>query len=55
MGNGAGFTGSSNLSRRARHQGRARGAIPSFIRITDGKTHEVNLLDDSPIEPGAFL
>jgi hypothetical protein len=31
-----------------------RGAIPSFIRITDGKTHEVNLLDDLPVEPGAY-
>jgi len=31
-----------------------RGAIPSFINITDGKTHEVNVLDDLIIEPGAF-
>ena len=31
-----------------------RGAIPSFIRITDGKTHEVNILDDLIIEPGAY-
>ena len=31
-----------------------RGAIPSFISITDGKTHEVNVLDDLLIEPGAF-
>jgi Transposase DDE domain/Domain of unknown function (DUF4372) len=31
-----------------------RGAIPSFIHITDGKTHEVNMLDDLIIEPGAF-
>ena len=31
-----------------------RGAIPSFIHITDGKTHEVNILDDLIIEPGAF-
>ena len=31
-----------------------RGSIPSFIRITDGKTHEVNVLDDLVIEPGAF-
>jgi hypothetical protein len=30
------------------------GAIPSFIHITDGKTHEVNVLDDLVIEPGAF-
>ena len=31
-----------------------RGAIPSFIHITDGKTHEVNVLDDLMIEPGAY-
>ncbi len=31
-----------------------RGSIPSFIRITDGKTHEVNVMDDLVIEPGAF-
>ncbi|MFZ2124114.1 IS4 family transposase [Rhodoferax sp.] len=31
-----------------------RGAIPTFIHITDGKTHEVNVLDDLLIEPGAF-
>jgi len=31
-----------------------RGSIPSFIHITDGKTHEVNILDDLVIEPGAF-
>ena len=31
-----------------------RGAIPSFIHITDGKTHEVNILDDLLIEPGAY-
>jgi hypothetical protein len=31
-----------------------RGSIPSFIHITDGKTHEVNVLDDLLIEPGAF-
>ena len=30
------------------------GYIPSFIHITDGKTHEVNVLDDLLIEPGAF-
>ena len=28
------------------------GAIPSFIHITDGKTHEVNVLDELIIEPG---
>jgi hypothetical protein len=31
-----------------------RGAIPSFIHITDGKTHELNVLDDLIIEPGAY-
>lgn len=31
-----------------------RGAIPSFIHITDGKTHEVNILDDLVIELGAY-
>ena len=31
-----------------------RGSIPTFIHITDGKTHEVNVLDDLLIEPGAF-
>ncbi len=31
-----------------------RGAIPSFIHITDGKTHEVNILDNLIIELGAF-
>lgn len=31
-----------------------RGAIPSFIHISDGKTHEVNVLDLLAPEPGAF-
>lgn len=31
-----------------------RGNIPSFIDITDGKTHDVNALDLLPHEPGAF-
>ncbi len=31
-----------------------RGNIPCFIRITHGKTHDVNVLDHLPIEPGAF-
>lgn len=31
-----------------------RGSIPSFSHITDGKTHEVNILDDLVIEPGAY-
>ena len=30
------------------------GSIPSFIHITDGKTHEVNVLDDLVLEAGAF-
>ena len=32
-----------------------RGAIPAFIHISDGKMHEVNVLDFLPIEPGAFF
>jgi len=31
-----------------------RGAIPAFIHITDGKTHEVNVLDILAPEAGAF-
>jgi hypothetical protein len=31
-----------------------RGNIPSFIRITDGKLHDVNILDELRIEAGAF-
>ena len=31
-----------------------RGNIPSFIHITDGNTHEVNVMDDLVLEPGAF-
>ena len=30
------------------------GSIPSFIHITDGKTHEVNVMDDLVLEAGAF-
>jgi hypothetical protein len=30
------------------------GNIPTFIRITDGKVHDVNVLDDILPEPGAF-
>jgi hypothetical protein len=30
------------------------GNIPTFIRITDGKTHDVNVLDEFLPEPGAF-
>ena len=31
-----------------------RGNIPCFIRITEGKTSDVNLLDELVLEPGAF-
>ena len=31
-----------------------RGAIPAFIHISDGKLHEVNVLDILPVEAGAF-
>jgi len=31
-----------------------RGNIPTFIRISDGKTHDVNVLDEIAPEPGAF-
>ncbi len=31
-----------------------RGNIPSFIHISDGKLHEVNVLDLIPLETGAF-
>ncbi len=31
-----------------------RGSIPSFIHISDGKMHDVRVLDILPIEPGAF-
>ena len=31
-----------------------RGAIPGFIHISDGKMHEVNVLDFMPVEAGAF-
>ncbi len=30
------------------------GNISTFIRITDGKVHDVNILDEIPIEAGAF-
>jgi len=30
------------------------GSIPTFIRITDGKVHDVNVLDEIDIEAGAF-
>jgi hypothetical protein len=31
-----------------------RGNIPCFLRISQGKMHDVNILDELPIEPGAF-
>lgn len=31
-----------------------RGSIPTFIKLTDGLCHEVNVLDDLIFEPGAF-
>jgi len=31
-----------------------RGNIPSFIHISDGKLHEINVLDILPLEAGAF-
>jgi hypothetical protein len=31
-----------------------RGAIPAFIHLSDGKMHEVNVLDILPIEPGSI-
>ena len=31
-----------------------RGNIPTFIYISDGKLHDVNVLDLLPLEPGAF-
>jgi len=31
-----------------------RGSIPTFIRITHGKVHDVNILDEILPEPGAF-
>jgi IS4 transposase len=31
-----------------------RGSIPCFVRISQGKLHDVNVLDELPIEPGAF-
>ena len=31
-----------------------RGSIPAFIHISDGKLHDVNILDDLIPEPGAF-
>lgn len=30
------------------------GSIPTFIRITNGKVHDVNVLDDIALQAGAF-
>jgi hypothetical protein len=31
-----------------------RGSIPTFVRITPGKVHDVRMLDQIPFEPGAI-
>jgi len=31
-----------------------RGSIPTFIQMTEGKTHDVRILDEVPLEAGAF-
>jgi hypothetical protein len=31
-----------------------RGNIPSFVHVSHGKTHDVTVLDQLPIEPGAY-
>ena len=31
-----------------------KGSIPTFIRITNGKVHDVNILDELVLEPGAI-
>jgi hypothetical protein len=31
-----------------------RGSIPAFVHISDGRTHEVNVLDLIPVQAGAF-
>lgn len=31
-----------------------RGSIPCFVHVSHGKMHDVNVLDQLPIEPGAF-
>jgi IS4 transposase len=31
-----------------------RGNIPCFLRVSQGKLYDVNILDELPIEPGAF-
>ena len=32
-----------------------RGSIPTFIKLTDGLCHDVNVLDELDYEPGAFM
>jgi len=32
-----------------------RGSIPTFVHISDGKVHDVNVLDLLTPEPGAFF
>jgi hypothetical protein len=31
-----------------------RGSIPCFVRITEGRTHDINILDELILEPGTF-
>jgi hypothetical protein len=31
-----------------------QGSIPTFIKITPGSAHDLNILDQMPIEAGAF-
>ncbi|GAH85970.1 unnamed protein product, partial [marine sediment metagenome] len=31
-----------------------KGSIPTFVRVTDGKVHDVNILDDLILESGAI-
>jgi hypothetical protein len=31
-----------------------KGSIPCFIRVTDGKVHDVNIFDELILEPGSF-
>ena len=31
-----------------------RGSIPAFIRVTTGDMHDVNILDEIPLQPGAY-
>ena len=31
-----------------------RGSIPSFLRLTDARTHDVNVMDVLPLEPGSY-